>query len=1113
MTDPAGENDARLAVPRFSSFRAEKPEVHARPKAKEPRSRHADKDAPTKSPARHARHRDSRRDHHGLDGSHSRRRHRRRSPSRRKSRDAPQPPEASPEGTSSPVFIVDTEGDRFISRYGGVDRSQIPSYYRHGSGRVLGTQGRLVLHRDGPRDQFSLRYPGEGPSILGKGGLRSESVYLRGQPIRVRPRIKRDDLGAEDHDSGYLSVGGSKRRKLGHVDSESSADEGPSYRSIEGRAKAEAFQDESDEQTSEDGEAVDLSEANPLKWKTIQLNGRVKEHPGDIDAWLELVDHQDLLQRAEASLDERAAASVARSFSEIKVSMLESALSNASAAQDRARLLVRLMREGAKVWSSNMAARRWLELSAEEAGDFELWRAHVDFEMSSVTTIQFDRVKSMLVERLKGAAHVSGLQPNVDTSEAIYVFLRAMRFIHDSGYKELAVAAWQALLEINFLRPISSQTEDRDNMASFRDFWESELPRLGDADAQGWRRYATTSGPTEAPEPVAQEPLEQISTGDVYKAWGHSERCHSERAGRPARTMDDGTEDDPFRVVMFSDIEPWLFAIPESEVKGEVGGELIDAFLVFCGLPPAFRASKWTELAVSDQFTFRSAPVGTGVRNEMPHDADGHVQRATPEFDVGNANVAMSASLLFPGTSWFRYFSSHTKHLAVDAAQILRTLGQLVHLADVGALSVYYLGFAHGQDASMVKKVAKALLKKYPNAADVYNAYALAEMAAGNREIAVKLFKSSSWMELQTGRKNHAVWRLCSAFDNGGQHAGHDVDTESVSPTVVLKTRQALSSRIQECFYQGKICDAGIYIEGLVLLAYLTVGGCTEPASEAQGNISAAVDVLGNMSAEFESHGYGHSSSHERVLQFGANVLYLNAQRGPFRRQFLRDTLSAFLEPFPQNTMFLALAEWADSGLRVVDETRQLLRERILVEGRDSISGRIFSVTHEMKRGNASSTGAAFEHALSSEVCKFNAGLWASYVDFCTANKQLRGRAKDVFYKAVRHCPWSKEVLMGAFGALIRDMESDELRSVYNTMTGKGLRVHVDLEDRKADILGAASMPSDASLSVHLGGNPGSSLPRIIGFTQLSRSDSFLASSGLVLERCSELDDCAERQW
>jgi hypothetical protein len=36
---------------------------------------------------------------------------------------------------------------------------------------------------------------------------------------------------------------------------------------------------------------------------------------------------------------------------------------------------------------------------------------------------------------------------------------------------------------------------------------------------------------------------------------------------------------------------------------------------------------------------------------------------------------------------------------------------------------------------------------------------------------------------------------------------------------------------------------------------------------------------------------------------------------------------------------------------------------------------------------------------------------------------------------------------MEAFLTLIRDMESEELKAVYNTMTAKGMRIHVDMEE------------------------------------------------------------------
>lgn len=145
--------------------------------------------------------------------------------------------------------------------------------------------------------------------------------------------------------------------------------------------------------------------------------------------------------------------------------------------------------------------------------------------------------------------------------------------------------------------------------------------------------------------------------------------------------------------------------------------------------------------------------------------------------------------------------------------------------------------------------------------------------------------------------------------------------------------------------------------------------------------------------------------------------------------------------------MFLSLSEWADSSLRVIDETRQLLYNKVLIKGVDCVSSRVFSINHELSRGNANSTKAAFEHTLSQAVCQSNVGLWVSYIRLCYRQKTLRSKAKDTFYRALRHCPQSKDVMMEAFATLIREMTSDELRAVHNTMMSKALRIHVDLDE------------------------------------------------------------------
>jgi hypothetical protein len=56
--------------------------------------------------------------------------------------------------------------------------------------------------------------------------------------------------------------------------------------------------------------------------------------------------------------------------------------------------------------------------------------------------------------------------------------------------------------------------------------------------------------------------------------------------------------------------------------------------------------------------------------------------------------------------------------------------------------------------------------------------------------------------------------------------------------------------------------------------------------------------------------------------------------------------------------------------------------------------------------------------------------------------------AKDLFYRAVRACPWAKELFMMAFTTELRRlMLSGDCRSIYRVLSEKELRLHVDLED------------------------------------------------------------------
>lgn len=269
----------------------------------------------------------------------------------------------------------------------------------------------------------------------------------------------------------------------------------------------------------------------------------------------------------------------------------------------------------------------------------------------------------------------------------------------------------------------------------------------------------------------------------------------------------------------------------------------------------------------------------------------------------------------------------------------------------------------------------------------------------------------------------------------------------------LLKARQNLSSSREFLLSAGNIHQAAVFAESSAMLEYLSpFAGSTDPIAR-QGDIEAAMNSIQAFTSEAVSRGHAASHSLERLLQFAAHLLYLHATRGPFRPNYIREQLHTFATLFPTNTIFLALFAWADTTLLLNDPVRALLRTHTLTKPHDRLTSRLFALQHELHTGSVHSVRTGFERALESDACRGSAALWLAYVRFCGLHrKELRGKAKDVYYRALSACPWDKELAMEAFAAsLLRDMESGELRAVWNTMSSKGLRMCVDLDEFSAE--------------------------------------------------------------
>jgi hypothetical protein len=243
-----------------------------------------------------------------------------------------------------------------------------------------------------------------------------------------------------------------------------------------------------------------------------------------------------------------------------------------------------------------------------------------------------------------------------------------------------------------------------------------------------------------------------------------------------------------------------------------------------------------------------------------------------------------------------------------------------------------------------------------------------------------------------------------------------------------------------------------------------------------------------------------------------------------YKPSSIRTLLTESIALFPHNTIFLPLFAWNESRFRIEERVRDIMREVTTAKAHSNekpssassilisdtqipITTHLFSIYTELTRplyagSTLHSARAAFERAIgdqnqstsstSTSTSNSSITLWTLYI-YLELSRNEFSRAKSVFYRAMRACPWSKDILMLAFTHLRDDivraqtekansgnnavnpqkgegMNFHELRHVYNVLVEKELRIHIDIE-RELDELAVGveegkgapiSMPEDA---------------------------------------------------
>ncbi|KAL4998399.1 NRDE-2, necessary for RNA interference-domain-containing protein [Aspergillus recurvatus] len=1120
----------KKAIPRFASFK--------------PRPAPPDNDRPSEAPSRErvesedkSRHRSRHRSKHTSYHRHRSRsrdrkgdrrdsRHPRKEISRRDKEHVREPTPLSsdvvrdPTGDPSNIYVIDRKGDKFTLVYGTIHRYSVPHYYRIGRGRVLGLPPNYRIDREtiGENEIVVKSETTRADSSKTRSKrLLSKSEKSRPRLLRVRPTSFVNDPIASSKD--FVPLSDSRQRQddgiAGGLDAE---DETYGYRSIHGKLKPEEdLPSDLEPLTDSELSGEEAARQDPdwdIKQQNVELSRGVEECPTDVDAWLRLIDHQETVLRGSSKQSSSLTSAEQKSLADIKISLYEKALKKIGQGSSRDRLLIGLLEEGTKLWDTKKVLAQWHSTLRANSHYINLWVKYLDFRQTEFLNFTHGQCLATFVECLR----LNKTSPDgpEKTRVQMYLFLRLTLFLREAGYAEQATGLWQGILELAFFRPqaVDVHMVTDEVLSAFTDFWDSEVARLGELGAKGWKNRNAALF-----DPKIFEPQSHLDSRSMFASWTACERERMLIAQLPARSLDE-PEDDPYRVVLASDLTEFLSlaSLPGSTF------ELVEAFIYFSHLPPIITVHncRTTGRWMGDSF----------LRNDISAASYANLNDWLPTADTTTESCISPTTFPYqyfvhdydtyfadPET-WFSSFNAWLKATSDPAFSVVRdwarrTLRLLVDANSLNEhLAEYTVAVEFACNAKEAKRYAKSLLKKRSSSLQLYNAYALMERRDRNHAAADHVWATAISMSKSFPNEQRVdsvllwrtwIWELLEARNIA--HAAHllasmpqgNIDLKtfpdasqqpSFSATNQLKIRNYLSETQESAIANRKPSIIKACTDCQAILTYLGDAQDVNEALEAYTFTINRLSALPNPDSDPTQTFIAYTT--ELLHQARAKLLYYHLRTSTlYKPAAIRSVLNESVASFPHNTITLSLFAWNESRFRIEERVRNIMRDITTITTTSTsshspndtnaipLTSYLFSIYTELNRptyagSTLHSVRAAFEKAIgdqnsssstltpayssssSTSTGRTSITLWKLYILFELSRSEIT-RAKRVFYRAMRACPWSKDILMLAFTHLREDivagkgengkgMNFHELRHVYNVLVEKELRIHVDIE-------------------------------------------------------------------
>ncbi|KIR97247.1 hypothetical protein L804_05429 [Cryptococcus deuterogattii 2001/935-1] len=910
---------------------------------------------------------------------------------------------------SSSRFFVDIAGDRDILRYGSSSSFSAPKYYRDGGNRIIGYNEGLRIVNTRDRTEKGIEVAPKGRPYVPRYNKKTKSAISHLERILLRPSPQ----GEIDSHSDFLAFEIRNRQEESDI---------PEYRSI-----TRSVQEGNDGQLavlhSIIGEFTTMEQE--VRKRTSWMEQHLRDYPSDVERWIEYSRlHLKLSPNAERAIGvtDPAKLPTTKAQAEITLSILSRALKAAPENAYSERLHLAYLRAAETLWPADKVTSRWKNVLRElgeqsgkirglEEGMMEIWLGYIEWREGQ----GFGRGDG---EKGKGES----------IDEVVDVYLECIDKLKDkagnanlaAGHGERALSAFQALMEITFFKPDHLRhIPPADQLTAwwqaligeFETFWDTEAPRVGESGSVGWRN----TPPSTPPPPSRPAPSFAHTSSDPFERWLEAEMSAEQAYALPGRVRDLGpaTEDDPFHVIVFSDISPFLFPIFTPEVRLQ----LIYAFLTFLGLPFTPPEVPSTSPANADPHLRWTLVENRSARQAFWPPKQGIKRIAWQTVGGEPMEPERKRGMDDP-------FGCPVKCWAQDRQTLFGRKG--VWYRDVEALDLQAI------DVELVRSVFKLLRPLVPDPSFTLASFALE--AAVSPKSAVKAAKAI----LASERSNLLLW-------DGYARIERQRGNVSAARTVYATALQAASRE------RG---DGPRSEDEMDLWA-----GWAEVEFEADER-ERCLEVL-VMAAGIASERLGEERAEsEESLQLLTRILYHHTTRHSTPPALTRDVLEYALSSFPNNTSFLSQYMYGELGSKVYGRVQRLIAE-ITSEHKDGgvmkgVIGHLWAVWAEAVSahrtfwddggGGAERVRMALDKGINSPGGRYSAALWMLYIEF----EALMGRhqtAKQLCYRAVSTLGGCKALYLLPFSLPLRPhFSTRELKEWAELMVERGLRLRISFE-------------------------------------------------------------------